>query len=216
MKKVALVIFLLSLPWTSAQAEHEILLMALTTGKAIVLVDNQRVVLRIGEPAEHGLILIDANSQRAIIEVDGRQERFEPGMVTRPVQLGDQPVAEKARESLWADETGFFIAEGSIDEQVVKFLIDTGSNHVALSSQLAARLGLDLSAGTKGIANTAGGQTAMTLITLDSVAIGQIRLFNVKAAVLRGKYPEIPLLGASFLSRLQMLRSGDRMVLIQK
>ncbi len=216
MKKMIVALPFLGLLWTTAWAGREIQLMALTTGKAIVLVDNERVVLRAGELAQHGLVLIDANSERAIIEVDGKKERFEPRMVTKPVQLGNQPVSEKARESLWADPTGFFIAEGSINEQVVKFLVDTGSNHVALSSRLAARLELDLSTGKKGIANTASGQTPMTLITLDSVAVGQIRLFNVKAAVLRGNYPEMPLLGASFLGRLQMLRTGDRMDLIQK
>jgi len=217
LQKLLVVWLLLGLPLANVWAEHgEIVLLALTTGKAIVLVDNQRLVLRTGEPAQQGLVLINANSKRAIIEVDGRKQRFEPNMVTRPVQIENRVATEKVRESLWADVSGFFIADGSINGQSVKFLIDTGSNHVALSSRLARQLGLDLSNGTKGIASTASGRIPMTLITLDSVAIGRIRLSYVKAAVLRGDFPEIPLLGASFLGRLQMLRSGDRMELIQQ
>jgi len=215
-KRILLICLLVFLSGSAQAVVRDIVLMALTTGKAIVLVDNQRVILRQGEPTTLGLRLIKANSQRAIIEVDGHQERFEPGMVTRPIRLQEPPVTVQASATVWADSTGFFITDGSINDRVVRFLVDTGSNHVALSSVMAAQLQLDLTNGQPGIALTASGQTRMTLITLDSVTVGTIRLNNVKAAVLRGDYPVIPLLGASFLGRLQMVQSGDRMELLQK
>jgi len=212
-----MLLFLLGLlSSVSLAADHDIVLLALTTGQAIVLVDNQRVILRQGESARHGLVLLDASSKRAIIEVDGHQRRFEPGMVTQPIRLGGQPVAAQVSETLWADSTGFFITDGSINERAVRFLVDTGSNHVALSAVKAEQLGLDLTNGQPGIAHTASGQTPMTLITRDSVTVGDIRINNVKAAVLQGNYPAMPLLGASFLGRLQMVQSGDRMELIQQ
>ncbi len=149
-----------------------------------------------------------------MVQIDGRQETLRLGMATifpgsqadpDPAWAGPQSV------SLWADHRGFFNVQGSINGFPVRFLVDTGATSVAISSELAKRVGLNYTRGRRGIANTAGGVTQMYGIELDSVTVGGINIKNVQAGVVVGAFPLEPLLGMSFLSQLDMVREGNRM-----
>ena len=166
-----------------------------------------------GETSPEGLALISADTEEAVVEVNGRREVLQLGLVNLVPEFDATPEPSWTVESvsLWADENGFFYVPGRVNGFPVRFLVDTGATTVAMSSALARRIGLDYTKGQRGVANTASGMTRMYGLTLDSVTVGSIGLNNVDAGVIEGNFPLNPLLGMSFLGQLDMVREGDRM-----
>jgi aspartyl protease family protein len=76
----------------------------------------------------------------------------------------------------------------------------------------AQRLGIDYTKGQRGMSNTANGQIGIYRVSLSSVRVGDVTIYNVDATVLPAAMETI-LLGNSFLSRFQMKRENDVMVL---
>jgi aspartyl protease family protein len=76
----------------------------------------------------------------------------------------------------------------------------------------AQRIGLNYKAGQLGWGSTANGNVAVWHVKLGSVRIGDVVINDVNAAVLPSAMPYV-LLGNSFLSRFQMKRDNDQMVL---
>jgi aspartyl protease family protein len=194
-------------------AALEVQVLALTRDKAILRIDGTRRVLAAGESSPEGVTLVSATSAEAVVELEGRRETLLLGVVTAPLTAADEADNGDSSVTLWVDGSGFFFADGKINGHPVRFLVDTGSNAVALSSVTANEIGIDYSRGTPGLAETASGIAPMTAIRLNSVSVGGIVLYNVEASVLFGPYPPAPLLGASFLGQLEMNRDGSRMEL---
>lgn len=186
--------------------------LALSWNKAILEVDGHRRVLAVGETSPEGVVLIEVGTELAVVEVDGRREVLPLGVVAAPVGQA----SEAASTVLWADGDGFFHAEGSINGTAVTFLVDTGATTVALSRRAAEQIGLDVDGAPQGVGSTAGGVVRVYRMTLNTVRVGGITLYNVPAGVVEGDFPEVPLLGMSVLNRLEMRRDGRRMELIQK
>jgi aspartyl protease family protein len=97
---------------------------------------------------------------------------------------------------------GHFWAQGQVQGQKVRFLIDTGATAVALTPGDAERLGFQ----TRDLkyvyqVMTAAGPSRAASITLSSVSVGGARLDNVTAMVVE-KGLDTSLLGMSFLGRL--------------
>lgn len=195
-------------------AASSITLLALFEGKALLHIDGERRLLHTGDTSPEGLILISANTEEAVVEIGGRREVLRLGMAaTFPESRADPDPAWAGPQSvsMWADPRGFFYVQGMINGFPVRFLVDTGATTVAISSELAKRVGIDYTQGRRGIANTAGGVTQMYGIELNSVTVGGINIKNVQAGVVIGSFPLEPLLGMSFLSQLDMVREGNRM-----
>jgi aspartyl protease family protein len=191
--------------------------LALTRDRVILSIDGQRRVIRVGETSEEGVRLIEASSAHAVVEIDGRQQRLEPGSVTTPIGVGAPGTGdEQGKVVLWADSRGSFHADGSINGRAVRFLVDTGATTIALSERAASEIGLSTGTGRRGVAQTAGGVVGMTEVTLDQVSVGSITLYNVTAGVVDGDFPAVPLLGATFLNHVDMQRAGQRMELQRK
>ncbi len=200
-----------------AAAVDTLQVMALTRDRVILSIDGARRVLRVGEESPEGVRLVEATSAHAVVSIDGQEQRLEPGPVTRPVGVSVDAGADgRGSVVLWADSRGFFHAEGRINGRPVEFLVDTGATTVAISGRDARALDLDLSNGTRGIAQTASGLVGMTSVKLDEVSVGSITLYNVDAGVIDGNHPAVPLLGASFLNQVDMQRAGQRMELTRK
>jgi clan AA aspartic protease (TIGR02281 family) len=108
---------------------------------------------------------------------------------------------------------GMFFSQGSINEQKIDFIVDTGATFVAMSSIQADQLWLDYSLGEQIEMRTASGVETAYKISLDSVRVGDIILKDVPAVVNQGNFPEIILLGNSFLQRLKIIQEGDKMIL---
>lgn len=213
MKRVIAILFL-TLPAHLAVAVESISLHALFEGKAIFVIDGARRVLAKGETSKEGVRLIatDTAAEEAVIEVDGKREIVKLGMV----MAGFQPT-KQASVTLWAGSGGHFYADGAINGLPVRFLVDTGATMIALSGAEASRLGIDYrKRGRPGYASTAGGVVRTYSLTLDKVELGPITMYNVEAGVVEGAFPREPLLGMSFLGRLDMKRQGDQMELTQR
>ena len=202
-----------------AHAVEKLTVLALFEGKALLHVDGTRRLIAEGETSPEGVHLLDASSDRAVVEIDGIEEVLELGMVTSfPGASNDVSPAWDGPEklTLWAEDDGFFYASGSINGTGVRFLVDTGANTIAINRRLAERIGIDYRKGRQGLATTASGVTPMYLVTLDRVSIGEITLRDVDAGVLLGSHPDTPLLGMSFLGKLDMNRTGDRLELTRR
>lgn len=214
MKRVVVTLLLLGLPACAAVAAESISLHALFQGKAILVIDGARRVLATGEVSQEGVRLIatDTAAEEAVIEVDGKRETIKLGVV----MAGFRPTRQ-ASVTLWAGSGGHFHADGAINGLPVRFLVDTGATTIALSGTDASRLGIDYrSRGRPGYASTAGGVVRTYSLTLDKVEVGPITIYNVEAGVVEGAFPREPLLGMSFLGRLDMKRQGDQMELTQR
>ena len=88
------------------------------------------------------------------------------------------------------------------------FLVDTGATNVTLSGNKAKSLGIDFRKGLSGKAQTANAVVPAWRVQLDSVSIGDIKLYNVTATVLAGDSPREVLLGNSFLGRMELQQAG--------
>jgi aspartyl protease family protein len=198
-------------------AIESVQVLALTRDRAILAIDGERRVLGVGEVSREGVHLLRSTSGFAVVEIEGSEYRLEPGVVTAPVDLaGSESAPVDDTVVLWSDSHGFFHADGEINGRMVRFLVDTGANTIALSSKTARDIGLDISTGQPARARTVSGIVDITSITLEQVSIGPITLHHVDAGVIEGDYPVSPLLGASFLNHVEMRRAGIRMELQKK
>jgi aspartyl protease family protein len=69
--------------------------------------------------------------------------------------------------------------------------------------------------GTPVRVKTASGVVKAYLVTLKKVSVGAIELRNIDAVVMEGSQPDHVLLGMSFLSNVEIQRSGNMMRLIK-
>lgn len=197
-----------------AYGGEDISLQALFKDKAIIVINGKRHVMSVGQTSKEGVRLIatDTAAEQAEVEINGKREIIKLDMVMSAFKS-----AKRASVTLWAGTGGYFHADGTINGSPVRFLVDTGATIVALSGDDATRLGIDYrKIGHPGYANTAGGVVRSYSLKLDKVEVGSITLYNVDAGVVEGSYPREPLLGMSFLGRLDMKREGDQMELMQR
>jgi len=120
---------------------------------------------------------------------------------------------ERGNELVRAGD-GLFYVTGSVNGAPVRFLVDTGASTIVLTAEDAARAGLkpgqDHFADN---ADTANGRTQMARVTIDDLAVGQVRSRQISAAVVRDGLG-VSLLGQNWLSQLASLTiAGDRMIL---
>jgi aspartyl protease family protein len=151
-----------------------------------------------------------------LVAVEGDGATFEIDGKRRTLKIG-QPYATKtpsaaASVTLSADATGHFSADGSVNGARMRFLVDTGATLVALPAAEARRAGVLYLHAPRGTVSTAGGPATAYKVKLDTVSVGGVTLTNVDAVVL-DQGLTVPLLGMSFLSRMDMQRVGQTMVL---
>lgn len=82
--------------------------------------------------------------------------------------------------------------------------MDTGANVLAINSLDAKRLGIDYQAGNPIKVATASDLVDGYQVNLSSVILGNIRVNHVEATVIEGSYPDIVLLGMSFLKHVKL------------
>ncbi|MBK1709022.1 retropepsin-like aspartic protease family protein [Marichromatium gracile] len=109
------------------------------------------------------------------------------------------------------NRAGHYVADGRIDGEPVRFLVDTGATDVALPLALARRLGLELRPG--GISRTANGEVRVWRTRLARVELGGLIAHDVRAAVLPNMPGDEVLLGMSFLERLELVQRGETLTL---
>lgn len=115
---------------------------------------------------------------------------------------------------LQRNRQGHYVANGMINGNRVRFLLDTGATDVAVSEPLANALRLPRGPGA--FSETANGVVAVWRSKLASVRLGAIELRDVRASILPSMdASDHVLLGMSFLKRLELTQRGDTLTLRQ-
>lgn len=207
-----LVILLQMTPPAGAQGAR-IEVAGLLGEKAVLIIDGRQHVLQPGEAAQ-GIKLIAINVEGVTLEIDGQQDYYPLG----GDRLGTSfSASAKASERVYKDRSGMFRTIGSINGQLVNFLVDTGASIIAMNSEEAYRLGIQyLLDGQRITVSTASGEVEAYNVRLKSVAVGRIKLTNVEAVVIEGAHPPEVLLGMSFLGRLNIKNENEVMMLETK
>ena len=200
---------------TPAAAVERIEVMALFKDRAVMRLDGRQRMLVAGERSPEGVLLLEADANGAMVEVDG--ERRTLGLGNRISSSYAPPEGAEDIVHVGPDNRGMYVLNGSINGFQVRFLVDTGASHIAINSRLARRLGLQyMVEGRQGVTSTASGMTTSYQVSLDSVRVGDIELRGVAATVLDGDFPREALLGMSFLGKVDINRDGGILQLKRK
>jgi aspartyl protease family protein len=190
----------------------DIIVLGLFKNKAIVKIDGKQRILKKGLKSPEGVTLMFADSDIAILNIDGKEQEFKLG---RHVSTSFKRKVQAEAKILPVN--GMYLSAGFINGHPVDFLVDTGATWIAMNSNIARSLGINFRyIGKRSMASTANGMVPVYQIKLNKVKVGEIELTNVDAAVIEGDSPTKVLLGNSFLNRVEMLRQGQVMLLRQK
>lgn len=190
---------------------------ALFKDRAMLSVDGGKAKIVSAGKVHQGVKLVSSNTAEAVIEVNGKRDVLTlNGTAILTDELGAISSGDRAQVEIQVNELGFFESAGSINGRRINFLVDTGANLVVLSSQQANSIGLDYQNGLRSFASTASGTAPMYSIVLPRISLGGIQLQNIEAGVIEGSFPQKPLLGMTFLERLDMTRTGNLMTLKQR
>lgn len=196
----------------TACAGPAVRVLALFPGKAMLEIDGARKVLVEGAVGPGGVRLISANPDVALVEIDGVREELRLGSAVSASYL--QPARREIR--ILKAGRGYFV-DGLINGQPVRFLVDTGATSIAMSERHAARLGIRHRVdGNRVSVGTASGTTAGHQVVLRSIAIGELRLNDVRAVVIDGDSPREVLLGMNVLSQFEIEQRENLLVLRSK
>lgn len=202
----------LALPWP-ASAQSVLLSGTLGGSKALLVIDGQMHTVAVGSTVK-GVTLRSLGADEAVVLIEGKP--FSLRMGASPVSLGGGGGGGGGNQIvLPAGPGGHFVASGTINGKSTRFMVDTGATVIAMGHAEAKRLNLQVSSTPRGMANTAGGNVPVHEVTLRSVRIGDVEVYDLVAAVVPAEMPYI-LLGNNFLSRFNMRREGDTMRLEKK
>jgi len=115
--------------------------------------------------------------------------------------------------ALEPNRQGHYVVTGTINQEPVEFLLDTGASDVVVPQAIADRLGLKR--GYPGRALTANGYVTVYQTRIEQLAIGDIVLSNVKASINPAMDPPAVLLGMSALKQVEFIQKGESLTLRQ-
>ncbi|MFM2050233.1 MAG: hypothetical protein RL682_724 [Pseudomonadota bacterium] len=181
--------------------------------KALLIVDGSSPKsVAVGE-THKGVKVVSTEGNVAVLEIAGKQHSLRVGDAPASVGGGGGATGASGNKIVLPVGTGgHFYATGQINGRTVQMLVDTGATGVAISAADADRMGIDYKAGRPMQASTANGVINGWRVKLASVQVGDVIVREVDAAVTSGSMPYV-LLGNSFLTRFQMTRTNDQMVL---
>src|SRR5690606_8228405 len=196
-------------------APSQVQVVGLFPNAAVLTVDGERKLVRVGETGPGGVVLLDADSRGALLRI---------GAQTRRVELGREHSAgfsapTRQQVSIARGEGGHYRVIGAVNGVSLPLLIDTGATSLAINEQQARRLGkqtdarcravneqqarrlgLDYRTGAPMRAHTATGVVSGWRVRLDRVSVGGLEVPGVEAVVLQGDTLNQALLGMSFLN----------------
>ena len=159
--------------------------------------------MKVGETTPSGYTLISADSSGAVFK--GANGNIIKANLSNRIST-DFNQAKVISELIQLNDNHQYAVQVVInDNQATSGIIDTGANLVTISGSTAKYLGLnyELEENKVGV-STASEDTHGYKITLNTIAIGEIKLFNIPAIVIEGDEPEIILIGMSFLKDLEL------------
>jgi aspartyl protease family protein len=193
-----------------AAAAQTVSLQGMLGSKALLIVDGGPPKTVAPGETHRGVKVLSTLGDQAVVEIDGKRQTLRVGEA--PASVGSRIAPGGNKIVLSASSGGHFLTQGAINGRAVQFMVDTGATSVAMSVADAERVGIDYKKGQIGRGNTANGAVTVYHVKLASLRIGDVEVYDVDAAVLPALAGHI-LLGNSFLSRFQMTRFNDQLVL---
>jgi len=136
-----------------------------------------------------------------------QQNEFNPNQNTHS-NLNKQGQTELV---LQANRQGQYIANGTINNTNVVFLLDTGANDVSVPAHIAKKIGLKR--GQQVHFETANGSAIGYRTQLKTIKLGDIELNNISASINPNVTFDEILLGMSFLKHLELMQKNKTMTL---
>ena len=202
---------LLGLP---LQAAEQVQVVGLFPGAAVLNVDGQRKLVKVGQAGPGGVQLISADSRGAVLRVNGVERAYS---LSREAGSGGASAPVKAQTSIARGADGHYRVVGSVGGHSIAFLVDTGATSIALNESQARTLGIDFRVvGQPMVVNLAAGTAKAWRIKLPQVKVGPLEVLGVEAFVLEGEGANDALLGMSFLNRVRWHEDQGLMVLESK
>lgn len=196
----------------AVRAVESVQVVGLFPGKVVVVADGDQFILRKGQ-LKKGIRFVDINGESVSLTVDGKTGIYKLGAPVSTIFASPSVT----RKTIQSNQRGMFFTTGSINGQLIRFLVDTGATTVAMSSEQAKKLGIQYRLnGRETVASTASGTAKAYRIKLKTVKVGAILQRNIDALVINGAFPRNVLLGMSFLNRIKVEKQGGIMVLEAK
>ena len=196
---------------TTAIHAQAVALSGILGSKALLVVDGGEPRAVAAGDAHRGVKVVSVQADSAVLEIGGQRQTMRVGGA--PVSVGKSvPGGSGARIVLTADGAGHFVTQGTINSRVVQCLVDTGATTIGLSMADADRIGLTYRQGQVVQVGTANGVVRGWKISLSSVRLNDVEVYDIDAIVTPNALPYV-LLGNSFLTRFQMTRTNEQMVL---
>lgn len=208
--RTALALALLGAGVAHAQA---VALTGMLGGNALLVVDGSAPkALAVGDTFR-GVRLVSTQGDAAVVDIDGKRQTLRVG--DAPVSVGSGGASGGsggARVVLTADSGGHFMAQGQINGKAATLMVDTGATGVVIAESDAQRMGIKYNTGLPMKISTANGVIPAWYVKISTVRVGDVVAYDVDGVVASGSMPYV-LLGNSFLSRFQMNRTNDQLVL---
>jgi aspartyl protease family protein len=206
---------ILASSFAAAAPAQEVALTGILGSKALLIVDGAPPkAVNLGD-SFRGVKVLSISSPTVEVEISGQKQFLRLGESPAPLTSNSEANSSNRKIVLHAGTGGHFKTQGKINGQAVNFMVDTGATAVGISVDEARRLGLKYEEGAPGYVNTANGVTQAWKITLDRVRVANVEIYGVDAVVSTGQLPFV-LLGNSFLTRFQMTRINDQLILEQR
>lgn len=183
--------------WSAPRLVYLVLLLLVVGGSAFLGFRT-----RAGEMIRHALVWT-AIGALAILAYSFRGEFKDAGhRIYGELRPDSALVTGDGNVAIRRGSNGHFNITADVEGAAIRFLVDTGASTVALTARDARAIGIDLDRLRYGIpVNTAGGIARAAPVRLSSLAVGNIRVHDVGAVVIRDGLRQ-SLLGLSFLDRL--------------
>ncbi len=215
-KNIAPTLFFIALLTLSAMAHAQSVALAGMLGNKALLVVNGAPPKSVAAGESHmNVKVISASGDQAVLELNGTRHTLRVGDAPVSVGAGGGGGGKGNRIVLNAGSGGHFMTAGQINGRAVQFMVDTGATSVAMSAADAERTGIKYKDGQPVRMSTANGVTQGYRVKLASVRVGDVEVYDVDAVVSPQPMPFM-LLGNSFLTRFQMLRENEQMILVRR
>jgi aspartyl protease family protein len=203
--KTAILVLLVYMAISSnVYASTRICYRGLSSGKALIDIDEFTVELTPGDSFRNFVKLLSANEEVIVLEVSGKRYQYKKNS-SRGTILAEGVI-------LTRDPGGRYWAKGKVNGNDVTFIVDTGATHVVLNKVQARALEIEL--GNKEVEiSTASKIETVYQVLLDTVSVGDIKMHNIPALITKHTYPQKPLLGMSFLQHFDISQENGRMIL---
>ncbi|MGQ2980921.1 MAG: retropepsin-like aspartic protease family protein [Polaromonas sp.] len=202
-----------------AALAQSVALAGLLGNKALLVVNGAPPKSVAAGDSHMNVKVISAGGDQAVLELNGKRHTLRVG--DAPVSVGAGAGGQAGasgkgnRIVLNAGTGGHFLTAGQINGRAVQFMVDTGATSVAMSAADAERTGIKYKDGQPVRLSTANGVTQGYRVMLSSVRVGDVEVYDVEAVVSPQPMSHM-LLGNSFLTRFQMLRENEQMILVRR